>query len=210
MRLITPEIDVHGVKIGGKNPIVIQSMTNTQTVDAKATAKQCMELADSGSELVRLTINTQFAAQSLPEIRKILDSKGYKHLPLIGDFHYNGHILLTDYPKLAKTLDKYRINPGNVGYGDKHEYNFGTIIKTAIEYDKPVRIGVNWGSLDQDLLTEMMNKNAKLKTPKSDKEVIVEAMVTSAPVRWLRRFFGSRWKSWAAKLSQGCAGSLTA
>lgn len=180
MRLTTPEVDVRGVKIGGKNPIVIQSMTNTQTADSLATAKQCMELADAGSEIIRLTVNTQFAAQSLPEIRKILDSKGYKYLPLIGDFHYNGHTLLTEYPKLAKTLDKYRINPGNVGYGDKHEYNFGTIIKTAIEHNKPVRIGVNWGSLDQDLLTEMMNKNAKIKNPRSDKEVIIDAMVKSA------------------------------
>ncbi len=173
-------VNVRGVEIGGENPIVIQSMTNTQTADAKSTAKQIIELAQAGSELVRLTVNTQFAAQAVPEIRKILDAKGYKYLPLIGDFHYNGHTLLKDYPRLAKTLDKYRINPGNVGYGDKHEYNFATIIKTSIENDKPVRIGVNWGSLDQDLLTEMMNKNAKLKLPKSDREVIIDAMVESA------------------------------
>lgn len=180
MRLETPEVSVRDVKIGANNPIVIQSMTNTQTADAAATAKQCMQLADAGSEIVRLTVNTQFAAQAIPDIRKILDAKGYRHLPLIGDFHYNGHILLTDYPKLAKTLDKYRINPGNVGYGDKHEYNFSTIVEIAIENNKPVRIGVNWGSLDQDLLTEMMDKNAKLKSPKSDKEVIIDAMVHSA------------------------------
>lgn len=180
MRLNTPTVIVGGVKIGGKNPIVIQSMTNTDTSDAKSTAKQIMELADAGSEIVRITVNTNLAAPKIPEIRKILDAKGYEKIPLIGDFHFNGHTLLQDFPQMAKTLDKYRINPGNVGYGDKHDYNFSKIIKIAIENDKPVRIGVNWGSLDQDLLTEMMNKNAKLIKPKSDKEVIINAMVESA------------------------------
>lgn len=180
MRLNTPTVLVGGVKIGGKNPIVIQSMTNTDTADAKSTAKQIIELADAGSEIVRITVNTNLAAPKIPEIRKMLDAKGYEKIPLIGDFHFNGHTLLTDFPAMAKTLDKYRINPGNVGYGDKYEYNFSTMIKVAIENNKPVRIGVNWGSLDQDLLTEMMNKNAKLIKPKSDKEVIIDAMVESA------------------------------
>lgn len=180
MRLNTPTITVGAVKIGGKNPIVIQSMTNTDTADAKATAKQIMELADAGSEIVRMTVNTNLAAPKVSEIRKILDAKGYEKIPLIGDFHFNGHTLLEDFPQMARTLDKYRINPGNVGYGDKHDYNFSKIIKIAIENDKPVRIGVNWGSLDQDLLTERMNKNAKLSNPKSDKEVIINAMVESA------------------------------
>ncbi|MEK7672388.1 MAG: flavodoxin-dependent (E)-4-hydroxy-3-methylbut-2-enyl-diphosphate synthase [Patescibacteria group bacterium] len=180
MRLNTPTTTIKNLKIGGQNPIVIQSMTNTQTADAEATAKQAMQLADAGAELIRITVNTNFAAEAVPQIRKILDKKGYQNLPLVGDFHYNGHVLLTDYPKLAKTLDKYRINPGNVGYGDKHEYNFATIIKIAVANQKPVRIGVNWGSLDQDLLTEMMDKNAKLKNPKTDKEVIIDAMVESA------------------------------
>lgn len=180
MRLNTPTVEVGGVKIGCKNPIVIQSMTNTDTSDAKSTAKQIIELADAGSEIVRMTVNTNLAAPKVPEIRKILDAKGYAKIPLIGDFHFNGHILLQEFPQMAKTLDKYRINPGNVGYGDKHDYNFSTIIKIAIENDKPVRIGVNWGSLDQDLLTEMMNKNSKLIKPKSDKEVIINAMVESA------------------------------
>ncbi len=180
MRLSTPAVNVGKVQIGGKNPIVIQSMTNTDTADAKSTAKQAMKLADAGSEIVRLTVNTNLAAPKIPEIRKILDSKGYKDLPLIGDFHYNGHTLLTEFPKMARALDKYRINPGNVGYGEKHDYNFNTIIKIAKENDKPVRIGVNWGSLDQDLLTELMNENSQLIKPKSDREVIIDAMIESA------------------------------
>ena len=180
MRNKTPEVNVGGVIIGGNHPIVIQSMTDTNTEDSKATAKQCMELADAGSELVRITVNTEKAALTVPKIRQILDKKGYKNLPLIGDFHYNGHLLLENYPECAKALAKYRINPGNVGYGDKHDYNFATMIKVAIKHDKPVRIGVNWGSIDQDLLTEMMETNAKLKTSKSDREVIVHAMVKSA------------------------------
>lgn len=180
MRIKTPTVKVRGIKIGGDHPIAIQSMTDTPTDDAKKTAEQIMQLADAGSELVRITVNTNLAAPKVPEIRKILDAKGYQHLPLIGDFHFNGHTLLQEFPEMAQALDKYRINPGNVGHGDKHDYNIETIIKIAMQYDKPVRIGVNWGSLDQDLLTEMMNRNAKLIKPKSDKEVIIAAMVESA------------------------------
>lgn len=179
-RLNTPVVTVAKIKIGGKNPIIIQSMTNTDTADACATARQAMGLADAGSEIVRITVNSNLAAPKVPEIRNILDSEGYKNLPLVGDFHYNGHILLKEFPKMAKILDKYRINPGNVGYGEKHDYNFSTIVKIAKENNKPVRIGVNWGSLDQDQLTEMMNKNAGSKIPKSDKEVIINTMVESA------------------------------
>lgn len=176
----TPVVDIRGVKIGGGNPIVIQSMTDTDTQDPKATAKQVMELADAGSEIVRITVNTNLSAPKIPEVRKILDAEGYEHLPIVGDFHYNGHILLTEFSETAKVLDKYRINPGNVGYGDKHDYNMETIIKIALENGKPVRIGVNWGSLDQELLTAMMEKNAKLIKPKSDRDVIIETMVESA------------------------------
>lgn len=180
MRLKTPEVKVGKVKIGGDNPIVIQSMTNTNTQDPKETAQQCMQLADAGSEIVRITVNDGKAAKAVSKIRQILDKKGYKNLPLVGDFHYNGHKLLTEFPECAKALDKFRINPGNVGYGDKHDYNFVTMVKVAIKHKKPVRIGVNWGSLDQDLLTEMMEKNHKRKNPQSDREVIVKAMVESA------------------------------
>lgn len=168
-RLNTPTIHVRYVKIGGKNPIVIQSMTDTDTTNAKSTAKQCMQLADAGSEMVRLAVNTNLAAAKIPEIRKILDTNGYKNLPLIGDFHFNGHILLKDFPEMAKTLDKYRINPGNVGGKNEHSRNFSEIIKIAISNNKPVRIGVNCGSLD-----------ARLAKPKSEKDVIVDAMVENA------------------------------
>jgi (E)-4-hydroxy-3-methylbut-2-enyl-diphosphate synthase len=180
MRLKTPTVDIRGVKMGSDHPIVIQSMTNTDTQDPLATVEQCIQLADAGSEIVRVTVNTNLAAKQIPELRRILNERGYEHLPIIGDFHYNGHTLLTEFPEMAATLDKYRINPGNVGFGDKHEYNFSTMVKVAIKNDKPVRIGVNWGSLDQDLLTEMMDSNAKLIKPKGDKEVIIEAMVESA------------------------------
>lgn len=156
MRLKTPTVKIRDVKIGGNHPIVIQSMTNTDTADAKATAKQCIELADAGSELVRITVNNEKAAKAVPEIRKILDKRGYKHLPLIGDFHYNGHELLTKFPKCAKTLDKYRINPGNVGYGKKHDENFVAIIKIAIKNNRPIRIGVNSGSLENPTIENMV------------------------------------------------------
>lgn len=181
MRIKTPTVKIRGgIAIGGNTPIVIQSMTNTDTSDVAATAQQCMELAQAGSEIVRITVNNEAAAEAVPAIRQILSERGFDHLPLVGDFHYNGHSLLKDYPEMATTLDKYRINPGNVGYGDKHDYNFAEIIGIAVKNNKPVRIGVNGGSLDQDLLTELMDKNAKSKTPKSDNEIIVEAMVESA------------------------------
>lgn len=180
MRLKIPEVKIGMVSIGGGNPIVIQSMTNTDTEDVKATVQQCVELAKAGSEMVRITVNTEKAAQQVPRIRNTLNKNGYEHVPLIGDFHFNGHTLLTHYPECAEALDKYRINPGNVGYGEKHEYNFATMIEIALKYRKPVRIGVNWGSLDRELLTELMNKNAKQRKPKADKEVLIEAMVESA------------------------------
>ncbi len=142
MRFVTPVVKIGKIKIGSKNPVAIQSMTNTDTANATATAKQCMELADAGAELVRITVNNEKAAAAVPKIRKILDAKGYKDLPLIGDFHYNGHSLLEKFPETAKTLDKYRINPGNVGG------HFDSIIKIAKKLNKPVRIGGNWGSMD--------------------------------------------------------------
>ena len=180
MQKNSPEVQIGSVKLGGKNPIVIQSMTNTDTSDVQSTSKQIIELAEAGSELVRLTVNDEAAAKAIPEIRKILTNEGFDNLPLIGDFHYNGHKLLSQFPELAKALDKYRVNPGNVGYGDKHDYNFKEIIQIAIENNKPVRIGVNWGSLDQELFTEMMEKNAKKENPLSDRQVTVESMTESA------------------------------
>lgn len=155
-RLNTPTVFIRGIRIGSKNPIVIQSMTDTDTTNAKATAKQAMELADSGAEIVRVTVNNDFAAAKIPEIRKILDAHGYIDLPLIGDFHFNGHILLKNYPEMAKILDKYRINPGNVGKGN----NFSEIIKIAVANNKPVRIGVNWGSLMNENACNAMVKSA--------------------------------------------------
>lgn len=168
----TKVVHIKGAKVGGGNPIVIQSMTNTDTADYKATAQQIIELADAGSEIVRITVNNPEAAAAVPEIRVLLDEAGYKDLPLVGDFHYNGHTLLEDFPQMAQDLDKYRINPGNVGY----ECDFSKICKIAASLGKAVRIGINWGSLDQDLLTEMMDAN----TDKSDREVIIDAMVESA------------------------------
>lgn len=180
MRLNTPTVKIGNVKIGAGHPVAIQSMTDTDTADAKATAAQCIELAQAGSEMVRITVNTNLAAAAVPEIRRILNDEGYSHIPLIGDFHFNGHSLLREFPECAKSLDKYRINPGNVGRGEKHDENFAEIIKIAIENEKPVRIGVNWGSLDQELFTLMMDQNSKLKHPRSDKEVLIDAVVTSA------------------------------
>src|ERR1700740_642465 len=148
------------VTVGGDAPVRIQSMTNTDTVDAIGTAIQVKELAVAGSELVRITVNTPEAAQQVPYIREQLDRMGID-VPLIGDFHYNGHRLLTDYPDCAKALSKYRINPGNVGKGDKRDKQFGQMIEAAMKYDKCVRIGVNWGSLDQELLASLMDENAK-------------------------------------------------
>src|SRR5271170_4387297 len=151
-------VSVGKVKVGGDHPIVVQSMTNTDTADVAATVNQVMALAQAGSELVRVTVNTDAAAQAVPKIVSTLEQFGVR-VPIIGDFHYNGHLLLKKYPDCARALAKYRINPGNVNIGKKHDDNFRTMIEAAIEYDKPVRIGVNWGSLDQALLTRMMDEN---------------------------------------------------
>ena len=159
--------------------MVIQSMTNTDTVDVVKTAIQCAELARAGSELVRITVNTPEAAAAVPKIRTHLDSMGVD-VPLIGDFHYNGHRLLSDYPECAQVLDKYRINPGNVGHGKKRDEQFAQMIEIAARYDKPVRIGVNWGSLDQDLLARIMDENARRAMPMDAVGVMREAMVASA------------------------------
>jgi (E)-4-hydroxy-3-methylbut-2-enyl-diphosphate synthase len=172
-------VDVGGVKVGGGHPIVVQSMTNTDTADVAATANQVMELARAGSEIVRVTVNTEEAARAVPRLAETLDKFGFR-TPLVGDFHYNGHILLKKYPDCAKILAKYRINPGNVNIGRKTDDNFRTMIECAIEYGKPVRIGVNWGSLDSALLTRMMDENARLPEPLDAAEVTRRAIVTSA------------------------------
>jgi (E)-4-hydroxy-3-methylbut-2-enyl-diphosphate synthase len=172
-------VKIGSVMVGGCHPIVVQSMTNTDTADADATAKQVQQLSAAGSELVRITVNTEEAAANVASIREKLDAVGCS-VPLVGDFHYNGHKLLTDYPDCAKALAKYRINPGNVGFGRKKDNQFATMIEKAIEYDKPVRIGVNWGSLDQVLLTKMMDDNAKLSTPLETDDVMREALIISA------------------------------
>lgn len=165
--------------MGGCQPVVIQSMTNTDTADVEGTVAQTEALFRAGSELVRITVNTKEAARAVPEIGKRLRDRGVE-VPLIGDFHYNGHLLLTDYPDCARTLAKYRINPGNVGMGRQQDDNFRTIIDVARDNDKPVRIGVNWGSLDQSLLTEMMDRNAGTAEPVETGEVIREAIIVSA------------------------------
>ena len=167
------------VTIGGDAPVRVQSMTNTDTVDAIETAIQVKELALAGSELVRITVNTPEAAQAVPHVREQLDRMGID-VPLIGDFHYNGHRLLTDFPACAEALSKYRINPGNVGKGDKRDRQFGQMIEAAMRFDKVVRIGVNWGSLDQELLTQMMDDNARLADPFEPKQIMYRAILTSA------------------------------
>jgi (E)-4-hydroxy-3-methylbut-2-enyl-diphosphate synthase len=172
-------VDVGGVKVGGDHPIVVQSMTNTDTADSASTVNQAMALARAGSELVRVTVNTEEAAAAVPRIVDCLDKFGVP-VPIIGDFHYNGHILLKKYPECARALSKYRINPGNVNIGKKHDDNFRTMIEAAIEYAKPVRIGVNWGSLDQTLLTRMMDENSRLAEPKEARDVTLDAIVVSA------------------------------
>jgi (E)-4-hydroxy-3-methylbut-2-enyl-diphosphate synthase len=169
---------IGGVPVGSAHPIVVQSMTNTDTGDASGTALQVAELARAGSRLVRVTVNNDDAARAVPEIASRLADMGVS-VPLIGDFHYNGHLLLAKYPAAAKTLAKYRINPGNVG-GKRRDENFRTIIQIALDNDKPVRIGVNWGSLDQDLLTTLMDENARSAEPRDAKEVYIEAMIQSA------------------------------
>jgi (E)-4-hydroxy-3-methylbut-2-enyl-diphosphate synthase len=170
---------VGGVPIGGGSPIVVQSMTNTDTADVSATVLQVKALADAGSELVRIAVNTAEAAAAVPEIRQRLDALGC-HVPLIGDFHFNGHKLLSNFPDCARTLAKYRINPGNVGKGTRHDPQFAVMIERAIDYGKPVRIGVNWGSLDQALLARMMDDNARKPLPADADAVMRDALVTSA------------------------------
>ena len=172
-------VDVAGVKVGGNHPIVVQSMTNTDTADSASTINQIMALARAGSELVRVTVNTEEAAAAVAKIADCLEKFGVR-VPIIGDFHYNGHILLKKYPDCARALAKYRINPGNVNIGKKHDDNFRTMIEAAIEYNKPVRIGVNWGSLDQVLLTRLMDENSRLAEPKDARDVTLEAIVVSA------------------------------
>jgi (E)-4-hydroxy-3-methylbut-2-enyl-diphosphate synthase len=167
------------VLVGGDAPVRIQSMTNTDTVDAIATAIQVKELAIAGSEMVRITVNTPEAAQAVPYIREQLDKMGVD-VPLIGDFHYNGHRLLSDFPDCAQALSKYRINPGNVGKGDKHDRQFAQMIEAAIRWDKAVRIGVNWGSLDQELLAQLMDHNSKRSAPFDARQVMYEALIQSA------------------------------
>src|SRR6201981_2116295 len=172
-------VDVGGVKLGGSHPIVVQSMTNTDTADVASTVHQVMALAQAGSELVRVTVNTDEAARAVPKIVETLDKFGVR-VPIIGDFHYNGHLLLKKYPDMARALAKYRINPGNVNIGKKHDDNFRVMIEAAVEYDRPVRIGVNWGSLDGALLTRMMDENNLLADPLDAKTVTLKAIVVSA------------------------------
>ncbi len=174
----TVTVDVGGVLVGSAHPIVVQSMTNTDTADADATALQVARLAHAGSELVRITVNTDAAAAAVPDIVRKLHDLGVG-VPVIGDFHYNGHKLLVDHPGAARALAKYRINPGNVGSRHRDE-NFATIVRVAIDNDKPVRIGVNWGSLDQQLLTSLMDANARAPEPRDSRDVMIDAMVESA------------------------------
>ncbi len=172
-------VKVGPVVVGGGAPVVVQSMTNTDTRDVDSTAKQVLQLAAAGSELVRVTVNTEHAAKAVAPIRDRLAAQGC-HVPIVGDFHYNGHKLLSKYPDCAEALAKYRINPGNVGFGEKKDVQFATMIEKAVEYDKPVRIGVNWGSLDQELLTKMMDDNAALDSPREAEDVMREALIVSA------------------------------
>jgi (E)-4-hydroxy-3-methylbut-2-enyl-diphosphate synthase len=179
IRRPTVSVDVGGILVGAAHPVVVQSMTNTDTADPDATAIQVARLAHAGSQLVRVTVNTDAAAQAVPEmLRKLRDNLGVD-VPVIGDFHYNGHKLLVDYPEMAAGLAKYRINPGNVGT-KQHDAHFQTIVRVAIEHDKPVRIGVNWGSLDQQLLTDLMEANARTAEPRDARDVMIEAMIESA------------------------------
>jgi (E)-4-hydroxy-3-methylbut-2-enyl-diphosphate synthase len=174
----TVSVDIGGVLVGAAHPIVVQSMTNTDTVDADATAIQVARLAHAGSQLVRVTVNTEEAAAAVPDMVRKVRGLGVD-VPVIGDFHYNGHKLLVEYPEMASALAKYRINPGNVG-AKRHDEHFATIVKVAIDNDKPVRIGVNWGSLDQQLLTELMDANATAHEPRDARDVMIDAMLESA------------------------------
>ncbi len=175
----TPTVMVGSVPVGAGHPVVVQSMTDTPTADVEKTYAQTVSLIDAGSQLVRWTINTNDAARAAAPLIRRLRAEGYQ-TPIVGDFHYNGHLLLRDHPDCAEALDKYRINPGNVGRGDRHDANFSDILKIARDNDKPVRIGVNWGSLDQDLLTTLMDENAARPDPQDFKEVTYEAMIQSA------------------------------
>jgi (E)-4-hydroxy-3-methylbut-2-enyl-diphosphate synthase len=179
LRKKTQTVMVGKIGVGGDNPVRVQSMTDSDTADRAATVKQISELALAGSELVRITVNNEEAAKQVPYIKEDLLKKGFD-LPIAGDFHYNGHLLLTKYPDCAKALDKYRINPGNVGFGEKHDQQFRMIVEEAVRYDKPVRIGVNWGSLDQELATQLMDENSKSPNPKDADEIQREAMIISA------------------------------
>jgi len=174
----TASVDVGGVLVGSAHPVVVQSMTNTDTADADATALQVVRLAAAGSQLVRVTVNTEAAAAAVPDVVRKVRDLGFE-TPIVGDFHYNGHQLLVDYPEAARALAKYRINPGNVG-AKRHDDNFQTIVRVAIEHDRPIRIGVNWGSLDPALLTTMMEANAALPSPRESRDVMIEAMLASA------------------------------
>lgn len=178
-RHTTRTVSIGNVRMGGEAPIVVQSMTNTDTADIDSTTAQVKALADAGSELVRITVNTEEAAKAVSQIRKRLDALGC-HVPLVGDFHYNGHTLLTQYPDCADALAKYRINPGNVGFGQKQDPQFAAMIEVAVKHDKPVRIGVNWGSLDQQVLARLMDQNAASSAPKEADEIMREALIVSA------------------------------
>lgn len=179
VRRQTRQVRIAGIAVGGGAPVVVQSMTNTDTADIDATARQVRQLAEAGSELVRITVNTAEAAAAVPHIRERLERDGCR-VPLIGDFHFNGHKLLSQYPDCAKALDKYRINPGNVGRGSKRDEQFAVMIETACRYGKPVRIGVNWGSLDPELLGRVMDENARRSEPKDAAQVMREALIASA------------------------------
>src|SRR5438445_5824227 len=173
------KVRIGPVTIGGGRPVAVQSMTNTDTADARATADQTIALAEAGSELVRVTVNTPEAAKAVPEMVRRVRDAGVQ-APIIGDFHFSGHILLTEHPECARALDKYRINPGNVGAGARHDAHFRRIIEVAVEHGKPVRIGVNWGSLDRELLTELMEQNARRAEPLDDREITLDARFQSA------------------------------
>jgi len=183
----THAVKVRNIWVGGDAPVIVQSMTNTDTADIDATHQQVKELFLAGSEIVRITVNNEEAAQAVPKVRERLEKEGLD-VPLAGCFHYNGHQLLTDYPELCEALDKYRINPGNVGFGQKRDKQYDIMIEKAIEYNKAVRIGVNWGSLDQDLSTKLMDENGKSDNPKSADAIMREALVQSCLIfikRWL-------------------------
>ena len=191
-------VNIGGVLVGSGAPIVVQSMTNTDTADIESSVQQIAALARAGSELVRVTVNNEAAAAAVPAIVAGLKQKGW-NTPIIGDFHYNGHLLLRQFPDCARALAKYRINPGNVSIGRKDDDNFRTMVEVAVEFQKPVRIGVNWGSLDQALLTKMMNENSLLPSPREARDVMMEAMVVSALDK--RRGGGALW---AAARTRSC------